>query len=50
MKQLFIITFGLLTLTSCGDLPKEKTEKSTEATTSQADTTLPSDLSFKIVK
>ena len=50
MKQLFIIAFGLLTLTSCGDLPKEKTEKSTDTKTSSADTTLPSDLTFKILK
>jgi len=49
MKQLFVIAFGLLTLTSCGDLPKEKTDKQPTATTSQADTTLPSDLTYKIV-
>jgi hypothetical protein len=50
MRKLFIIAFGLLTLSSCGDLPKEKTEKTTETTTSQADTTSPSDLTFKILK
>ena len=50
MKQLFIFAFGLLTLTSCGDLPKEKTEKSTDTKILSADTTLPTDLTFKILK
>lgn len=50
MKQLFIITFGLMAISSCGNLPKEKKEKSVNLQTSQADTTLPSDLTFKIIK
>ena len=49
MKQLFVIAFGLLALTSCGDLPKEKAYKQPTTTTSQTDTTLPSELTYKIV-
>jgi hypothetical protein len=50
MKQLFIFAIGLLIITSCGDIPKEKAEKSTDTKISSADTTLPSDLTFKILK
>ncbi len=50
MRHLFIIYFGLFTLTSCGDSPKEKPEKPTDTVTSKADTTLPSNLTFKILK